>query len=303
MNDIYWKGVHSFILVVKEGSFTSAAEVSGRSKTILSQQVSELEKVIGAQLLFRTTRSLRLTDIGERYYSKAIEAVQQLEQAQEEVVQSTNSLKGGVEINMVGGILGEEVISPLLIEFQKLYPEINLKLSFSSKHEDLLSSSYDLVFRLGKLQDSSLITRHLYTIPNRYVVSPNLIKGKQKIKQPEDLKAFPLVYGSIKDWKFEKNNNQQIIKAGRGFQATNGLIMLKAAKAGLGIGRMTELRSQQAINEGSLVEVLKDWAKPSQLSIVCPPHRYQLKRIHLLVEWMVDNFSSRYNQVLRREKC
>lgn len=300
MENIYWKGIHSFILVVKEGSFTSAAEASGRSKAILSQQVSELEKAINAQLLYRTTRHLRLTEIGRQYYSKALVAVQQLEQAQDDVIQSTNSLKGTIKLNMVGGILGEEVISPLLIAFQQKHPEVELKLSFSSIHEDLLASSYDLVFRLGKQPDSSLITRHLYTIPNRYVASPNLIDDISKIKQPEDLKAYPLIYGSVKEWLFEKDNTQQVITTTKGFQATNGLIMLKAAKAGLGICRMTELRSQQAINEGSLVEVLADWAQPSQLSIVCPPHRYQIKRVHLLMEWMVERFANRYNQMLHR---
>ncbi len=292
MHDIYWKGIHSFIVVVKEGSFTAAAESSGRSKAILSQQVSELEKVIGVQLLYRTTRNLRLTEAGEQYYAKAILAVQQLEQAQDDVIQSTNSLKGEIKVNM---------FAPLLIAFQQRYPGLNLQLSFSSKREDLLTSPYDLVFRLGKQQDSSLITRHLYTVANRYVISPKLMDNNATINQPEDLKDFPFIYGSVKEWLFEKDNIQQTVIATTGFQATNGLIMLKAAKAGLGIARMTALRTQQAINEGSLVEVLADWAKPSQLSIVCPPHRYQLKRVNLLIEWMLEHFANRYNQVLNRK--
>jgi len=290
MNNLYWRGVRSFLLVAEAGSFTKAADNSGISKANLSQQVTELEKHLSVQLLFRTTRKLRLTEAGAEYYQQCKQAVEQLELAAEAAVENTQALKGVIRINCVGGVIGEQLIAPLLIEFQKQNPEIQIELDFSSRQEDLLTSSFDLVVRMGELEDSSLIARKLHTITTCYAASPEFLSRYPEIKKPEDIKHMPWVYGSVAEWKFTYRGKTQILTPEGGFKAANGQAMLQAALAGLGITRMGDVYLQSYFDNGELVEVLSKWRQVTPLSLVCPPLKYQKLRVKKLMDYLVESF-------------
>ncbi len=102
MNNLSWRGIRAFIYVAECGSFTSAAEAMGASKANVSQLVSELESSLGVQLLYRTTRQLRLTEIGDGYFRKCKEAMLQLDAAAEWAQQTTSEIKGRIHMNSVG---------------------------------------------------------------------------------------------------------------------------------------------------------------------------------------------------------
>jgi len=290
MDNLYWRGVRSFLLVAEAGSFTKAADNSGISKANLSQQVTELEKHLSVQLLFRTTRKLRLTEVGAEYYQQCKQAVEQLELAAEAAVENTQALKGAIKINCVGGVIGEQLVAPLLIEFQKQNPEIQIELDFSSRQEDLLTSSFDLVVRMGELEDSSLIARKLHTITTCYAASPEFLSGYPEIKKPEDIKHMPWVYGSVAEWKFTYRGKTQILTPESGFKAANGQAMLQAALAGLGITRMGDVYLQSYFDSGELVEVLPKWRQVTPLSLVCPPLKYQKLRVKKLMDYLLEEF-------------
>ncbi|MCG8425816.1 MAG: LysR substrate-binding domain-containing protein [Chromatiales bacterium] len=298
MNNIYWSGIRSFLIVVEYGSFTAAAEATGLSKAGLSQQVSALEASLGAQLLHRTTRKLRLTEVGQGYYQMCRQGMQQLDSAQEWVTQTAHALKGTIRMNAVGGLIGEALIAPLLIEFQAAHPEVEVVLDFSSQWVDLMSSDYDLVMRMGDLQDSSLIARRLHTITTRFVASPDFICRYGEIHHPDDLKLLPLVYGSVREWRFVKDDQECSVFAEKGFQIANGRVMYQAALAGLGVSRLADVYVQAAINQGRLVEVLPDWREVTPLSLISPPARYQLHRVRMLMDWLVERFEPCYRKAL-----
>ncbi|MCL6414161.1 LysR substrate-binding domain-containing protein [Aestuariirhabdus sp. Z084] len=294
MNNLHWKGIRSFLAVADHGSFTAAAEVTGLSKANLSQQVSELEQSLGVQLLHRTTRSLRLTDAGEGYRQRCLAAVAQLDDAREWVTGANDALEGEIRMNAVGGVIGEELIAPLLIDFQQQYPSIRIQLDFSSRRVDLMNDPYDLVMRMGELPDSTLIARHLYSLSTCYVASPGFIERHGIIRHPGDLKSLPLIYGSIAQWQFFSEEETFNLDINRGFRIPNGRVMLKAALAGLGVSRLADVYVQAAIEQGKLVEVLPQWRQRTPLSLLCPPARYQLQRVRILMNWLVEHFESRY---------
>ncbi len=300
MNNNYWSGIRSFLAVVEHGSFTAAADACGLSKTSLSQQLSALEKSLGVQLLYRTTRKLRLTEVGRGYYQMCRQGMQQMDSAREWATQATHALSGTVRMNAVGGLIGEELIAPLLIEFQGSHPEIDVSLDFSSQRVDLMASDYDLVMRMGDLPDSSLVARRLHTITTRYVASPDFIHQHGDIGHPEDLRQLPLISGSITSWQFINRDQQVTVQADRGFRIANGRVMYQAALAGLGVARLADVYVEAAIREGTLVEVLPDWSQTTPLSLVCPPARHQLHRVRALMDWLVMHFGSRYQQTLDR---
>ncbi|EAR62815.1 LysR family transcriptional regulator [Neptuniibacter caesariensis] len=298
MNDHYWSGIRSFLAVAKCGSFTLAAEETGTSKASLSQQVSQLEKTLNLQLLYRTTRSIRLTEVGEGYLQRCEAAVAQLDAAQEWAVAHKQIISGTIKMNSVGGLIGESVIAPLLIEFQKHYPDICVELDFSSRRVDLLKDDYDLVLRMGDLPDSSLIARRLHQIKTCYVASPEFIQRQKPIRHPLDISGIPMICGSVTDWTFNKDQEQCQISFKQGFKIPNGRVMLDAAKSGLGVARLADIYVQPAIRSGALEEILEEWSITTPLSLVCPPARHQLDRVKLLMDWLVDNFPERYQHLL-----
>ncbi|NHI01659.1 LysR family transcriptional regulator [Oceanimonas sp. MB9] len=300
MNNISWRWVRAFLLVAEHGSFTAAADASGQSKANLSQQVTELEQALQVQLLHRTTRSLRLTQIGEGYFERSQLAFRQLESAAEWAMQSTKELKGVIRMNSVGGIIGEELIAPLVFRFQQAHPGVEVELDFSSPRVDLLSSPYDLVVRMGVLEDSSLVARSLHRVTTRYVASPAFLAQHGPVREPADLRGLPLIYGSVEHWLLERGTEQQLIQAKNGFRITSGRAMRQAALSGLGVTRLTDAYVQTDIDRGALVEVLPEWSQTTQLSLVCPPHRFQLQRVRGLMDWLKSHFAGVYASALQQ---
>lgn len=298
MNDISLRWVRAFLLVAEHGSFTAAAKASGHSKANLSQQVTALEQALAVQLLHRTTRSLRLTRIGEGYAERCQLAFRQLESASEWAMQSTRELSGRIRMNSVGGLIGEELVAPLVFRFQQRHPGVEIALDFSSLREDLMDSPYDLVVRMGELADSSLVARRLHRVMTRYVASPAFLARHAPIQVPDDLSALPLIYGSVDHWLLARGSEQRLIQASRGYRIISGRAMRQAALSGLGVTRLADAYVQADIARGTLVEVLPDWAEPTPLSMVCPPHRFQLQRVRGLMDWLKTHFAGVYEKAL-----
>ncbi|EEA94607.1 LysR family transcriptional regulator [Pseudovibrio sp. JE062] len=298
MNNIYWNGLRSFLAVAEHGSFTLASDETGLSKASLSQQVSQLEEQLDVQLLYRTTRKLRLTEIGERYYEMCRAGVKQIEDASDLASQATDSLTGPIRMNAVGGLIGEELIAPLVIEYQQANPGIEVKLDFSSIREDLLETDFDLVLRMGDLEDSTLIARKLHTITTRYVASPFFVAAHSKIRHPSDLKGLPFISGSVQEWIFTRGQERIVVQAEKGFQISNGRVMCQAAVAGLGIARLADVYTDAPIKRGELTEMLSGWKQTTPLWLVSPPTRHQLHRVRELMNYLSSNFKARYEAVL-----
>lgn len=299
MNNISWRGIRAFILVAEHGSFTAAAGVSRYSKANLSQLVSDLELSLGVQLLVRTTRRLRLTEVGEGYFRQCKQAMLQLDAASDWARQSTRTLKGDIRMNSVGGLIGEDLVAPLIMEFQEEHPEVSVRLDFSSPRVDLIEQHYDLVVRMGDLPDSSLMVRGLHRIRTRYVASPAFLATHGPIVRPADLEAVPLIYGSVEQWAAEARPPAPRGAGQQGLNIASGRVMLRAARSGLGVARLADIYCQADLATGALVEVLPDWSEETQLSLVCPPLRHQLARVRALMSMISDNFGSRYLSALR----
>ncbi|WNZ58592.1 LysR substrate-binding domain-containing protein [Microbulbifer sp. MKSA007] len=298
MNNISWRAIRAFIQVADAGSFTAAARDSGFSKANLSQLVTELETTLDIQLLYRTTRQLRLTEIGEGYYLRCKQAMQQLDSAAEWASESKGGLEGNIRINAVGGIIGESLIARLVIKFQQANPGVRVHLDFSSTRVDLIQDQYDLVIRMGSLPDSSLIVRKLHTIKTRYVASPKFLQEYGPIEKPADLASVPLISGSVDQWLLTRGKNQQVVQVENSTKLISGRVMHRAAIEGLGITRLADIYVQADIASGRLVEILPGWSESTELSMVCPPLRHQLLRVRNLMQWLKEGFADIYLQAL-----
>lgn len=299
MNNIHWRGIYSFIHVAEQQSFTKAADTLDMAKSNLSQTIKDLEQHLKVQLFYRSTRHVRLTEIGEQYYHKCKKALQDLDIATQLATQESNELNGTIKVNCVGGILGEDVIAPLLLKFQQLNPKINIHLDFSSSRINLLESDYDLVIRMGNLPDSNLIVSSLRTVSTKYIASAKFIQKHGSITNPRELEKLPLVYGSVKQWNLVSTDDKYTLHIhNNGTHATNGRVMKQAALLGLGVTRLVDIYVDTDIKNGNLIELLPKYAETTQLSIVSQPVRYQLKRVSSLIKYLKENFNNKYSDVL-----
>jgi DNA-binding transcriptional LysR family regulator len=202
-------------------------------------------------------------------------------------------------MNTVGGVIGEDLVAPLVMAFQEQHPDVSVQVNFSSARVDLIENPFDLVIRMGELPDSSLLMRRLQTIRTRYVASPDFVAKHGAIIRPEDLEHVPLIYGSVDQWVLRRGTEQRVVKVGGGLNIASGRVMRRAAIAGQGVTRLADVYCQGDIDARALVEVLPAWSEQTQLSLVCPPSRHQLARVRALMDWIAARFDARYQAAMR----
>lgn len=149
LNKVNLADIRSFVLIAQLGNFTKAAEALSVSRSHVSRQISGLEAQMGVTLLNRTTRTLRLTHAGERFYHDCEKALRDIDQALIAAVDDTQEIRGVIRVNCVGGYIGEDIIAKYVCEFMQQYPNVSIDLDFSSPRIDLIEDQFDVAFRMG----------------------------------------------------------------------------------------------------------------------------------------------------------
>ena len=288
------KRIAALIAVADNQSLTLAADRLNCSKAYLSQQIKKLEAHYQVQLFHRTTRQLKLTEAGSAFVNECRQALQLVEQAETNLQAVQASISGIIQITSVGGIFGEQYIAPAIISFMQQHPNVQVVLDFSSTHQDLIASQFDLAIRMGPLDDSSLVARQLCLYRPTMVASPEYIASHGEPLHPRELGSHRIIAGSLTNWGFSRDGENCEYKVTPQLSCANGLIMLTACKAGLGIGRLPSLYVDSAIQSGRLIPIMKGWHQQERpCNIVYPPGRYRLERVKLLVEWLVSYHKSK----------
>ena len=156
----HWDGIEAFVEVVRLGTFAAAARQLQVSNSHISRQVAQLEQELGLPLLYRTTRQIHLTDAGERYYARCRELLDGFREA-ETALQSLQERPHGVLRLSCATTFGERFLAPLVNDFLRLHPQLEMRLHLTNRQVDVIDEGYDVVIRMGTLQDSSLIARRL----------------------------------------------------------------------------------------------------------------------------------------------
>ncbi|EDN58542.1 transcriptional regulator [Vibrio antiquarius] len=285
--------IRSFVLIAQLGNFTKAAEQLGVSRSHVSRQITNLEQQIGATLLQRTTRTLKLTEAGKVLYKQCETALHNIDQAVMAVVDDVEELRGEIRINCVGGYLGEDVVADIVAQFLIQHPQVNINLDFSSHRVDLIADEFDIAFRMGKLDDSNFIARKLIDVEMGTYASPSYLETHGYPSHPKDLEKHICLTGSVTRWAFENTNTKQSTEHQiRGqLRCKSGRVMIKAALAGNGIIRVPALYCQQELQTGKLKEVFTDWSIPSvEFSLLYHHDRHQPKRIRAFIDFATQYF-------------
>lgn len=250
-----------FVAVTELGSFTAAAERLGLSKNLVSKGVAELEERLGARLLNRTTRSLSLTDAGQRYLGRCKQLLSELESLEDSVNADETSLRGTLRIT-APATFGELYVVPAATAFSRLHPDITVDLRLNDRFVDIVTEGFDLGIRIGQLADSSLVAKKIGTTDIWVVAAPDFIAKHGAPQTPRDLSRYNCVrdtnFRSGAAWHFVLNGMPQDI-------TVNGQILVNSARsgcdialAGLALAYCPDYVVCDEVNKGRLQRLLID---------------------------------------------
>ena len=204
-----------FALVVQNGSFTKAADAMNLPKSNISRKITRLEDQLGVRLLERSTRSMRLTEMGQVIYEHCQRIEDELIHAKESVENALAKPTGKLKI-CTSVVLGQQYLAPKLPEFQKRYPDIQMDLQLTNRKVDLIEEGFDVVIRAGEMEDSNLVAKPLFTTPIQLFASPQYLKHHLPIHSPDDLTQHKTLYMSLtnknRQWHLKKGEQQAKVK-------------------------------------------------------------------------------------------
>lgn len=264
LNDLYL-----FALVVREGSFTSAAKAAGLTTSRLSRRVAELEKRLGVRLLHRTTRKLALTGIGELYYQHCQAMVSEAQAAAEVIEQVQATPRGRVRVTCPV-MTAQTSLGSLITDFMLRYPEVRLSLIATDRLVDLIDEGIDVAirFRAAPMKDSSLVARPLGESCNYLVASPQLLDRHGRPSEPGTLSRLPTLaksqHVSVYNWTLTRAAGETTVVSHQPIlESDDWLVLKEAAIAGLGLVAMPQEFCWEEIRDGRLEIVMPEWTLPS----------------------------------------
>lgn len=256
-------GLRLYTRVARLGSISAAARDCGLSQSQASRIVAELEADLGARLLSRTTRAVVPTEAGSEFLVRIEAILDALEDAQNSVREG-GELQGIVRISMPGTMGYLEVI-PRLAIFTARHPALRLQVLLDDQRQDLVRDAVDVSIRHGKLSDASATAQLLTTIPRVIVAAKSYVDEMGAPERPEDLIHHRIIGGPAggASWAFERDGVTEVVHLSPFITFNDNEGAVTAAVAGIGI-YSTPMRSyRKELADGRLVELLKDWKRPS----------------------------------------
>ncbi len=259
--------LEAVIAISRRGTFRAAAIDLGMSTTALSHTIGRLETVLGVRLFNRTTRSVSLTDAGRLFVEQVGPALQDIQGALGTVRSHRETPSGTIRIN-AAPFAAREIISPLVFEFLRRYPDMNVDLVTEGRLVDIVAQGFDMGVRVAGLVPTDMITVPLGR-PQRYAIvgSPHYFRAHGKPLVPPDLLNHQCIRVRLPDgtmfrWRFEKDGEAAQIDVRGALTLDETSLARAAVLEGIGIACFMEQSVISDIEEGRLVRVLEDWTPP-----------------------------------------
>jgi len=285
-------GLEVFVQVVKQGSFTAAAEAVGVSRSHASKEVARLEARLSARLLQRTTRKVSLTDVGAAFYERTVSILEQLEESAQAVIEMQSVPVGNLRV-AVPTSYGRMMLMPAINEFMTQHPRLTLDLVFADRRVDLVAEGVDLAVRVGHLSDSSLFARRIGAMDFVVCASPEYLDRHRPVEHPGQLRDHSCMEFSLRydrgSWAFNGPDGPQKVRIDGNYRTDLGEALVDAAVHGLGIIYVPKFLAAAELERGRLQTVLDDWL-PSAIPVwaIYPHNRHLSAKVRLLVDHLVN---------------
>jgi len=283
-----------FSKVVAAGSLSAAGRELGLSPAMISRRLAGLEARLGVRLINRTTRSLRLTDEGASYYDTCARVLAEIEEADAAASAGRVEPQGPLKVAMPASFAHQH-LAPLIPEFAKRYPKVQLALSLSDRNVNIIGEGFDLAIRIAHLEDSSLAARQL--APNRRVVcaSPAYLARHGTPRTPDELVNHNCLTANdfVANWDYKGPDGKagSVRVSGR-YACDNWAVLREWALAGLGVALKSTWDVHRHLEDGSLVSVCPRYTFDSDVAIyaVYPHRRFLPAKTRVFIEFLAASF-------------
>lgn len=285
-----------FIAVAECGSFTLAAESLNSTKSGTGKAVKKLEEGLGLKLFNRTTRSLRLTEEGRIFLEASKHAIDTINEAKLLLESRKDDPAGRLRVNMPIGI-GRNVVNNLK-HFTQEHPKVTVELALSDRFDDAIQGEWDVVVRIGELEDSSFIAKKLCLSKRVLCASADYLAARGTPQSLHELRIhdalmFRASNGKIRPWVFQEGkgslteltpNPLAILSDGRSF--------VDAVIAGMGIAQVYDIALGSTIQQGQVVELFPEYAVPGPpINALIPSGRVMPAKTKVFIEFLKAQFN------------
>ncbi len=287
--------MRAFVRVVQSGSFSAAAREQNSSQATVSKKVAALEAQLGVKLLTRSSRDLSLTQAGVDYYEHCVDLLAELEEVEARVRSQVAAPRGTLRVTAPVPF-GRRVLAPLVGEFLQRYPDIQLDMSLGDRHVDLIAEGIDVAIRARKLEDSSLVARHLFDNPMLVVAAPDYLAREGTPREPGDLKRHNcIVYSLLKtlnNWHFSLEGKGFSVPVSGSFRSDSGDTNLAVALAGQGITQLPIWMVDEYLKSGRLVRLFEDYRADSiPFNALYSQSRYVPLKVRCFVDFLKEKLA------------
>lgn len=261
-----------FIEVAECKSFVAASRKLGLSAPAVTRSIAQFEATLDVRLFNRTTRHVRLTDSGARFYEDAKRILEDVDQAMAAAAGSYAEPKGVLSIT-APVLFGQIHVIPILTEYLEQNPSVAVRAVFYDRISNLLDEGLDVAIRIGHLKDSSIYATPVGSVQRLLCASPCYLKKRGIPGRPSDLADHEIIQASMAEpsttWQFESSTEKESVKVIPRLQCSQNGAAITAAKQGFGITRLMSYQIGEELKNGSLTRILRDYEpKPLPVSII-----------------------------------
>lgn len=298
-DDLRLGSIELFCLTARHSGFTAAAQAAGLTAAAVSRSVARLEGRLGVRLLMRTTRQVRLTEAGQRYYDQCRQALGQLAEAEREVSGGQQKPAGLVRLSLPTSY-GHYRVLPLLPAFARKHPDIELDLQLTNRNVDFTAEGFDLAIRARTPPDSGLVARPLEDAALVVVAAPGYLQRHRKLRSLPDLahhECLPFIQpntGLPVPWLLQVDGRLVEHAVSGRLRCTDDILgPVTLARSGAGVLQTYRFLVADDLREGRLVELLPDLAGASRpFSLLYPAGRFMPLRVRVLVDYLVGKLAT-----------
>jgi DNA-binding transcriptional LysR family regulator len=278
-----------FVTILDAGSLAAAAKRLRRSPPAVTRSLSSLEQRVGVRLVERTTRRLSPTNAGQRL---AVQARRLLSDYADAVgktdIRRDAPLRGALRVT-APTLFGRWHVAPLVESFLDAHDGIQMDLVLTNNDLDLVQERIDVAVRIGALTDSTLVSRQVGHVRSMVVASPEYLAHRGRPRNPRDLMKHEVVFTSRRplpiEWRFRISGRTRAVRVTPRLMVTDVEVMLKAVKAGRGIGRALSYQVADDLSSGTLVRLLSEFEPPPRpVQLVFPSARLMLPRVRAFLD-------------------
>ncbi|VTU12960.1 D-malate degradation protein R [Variovorax sp. SRS16] len=302
--ELLWTHLHWLVVLAQQGSYTAAAARLGVSKAAMSQRIAELERSAGVPLVRRTTRSVRLTEAGQRLVDETRAPFERIAHSFAGVRDLAGRPRGLLRVTAPVALARQQLV-PRVAGFLRANPEVRLELELSDRLSSLAMEGFDLAIRHAASVPDTHVAWLLCPTHSLLVASRAYLRRRPAPKTPEDLKAHDCLHypraQETPTWTFEsraarRGGERITVPVAGPFAANNSEALRDAALAGLGIALVPDFSAQSGLQAGKLVEVLPQWkpvgAFAEQLHAIRPYASHVPQAVTAFVAYLRSAFAS-----------